>query len=484
MRLPLFRIASLTMIASAMAANLSVDLNTRHQNIIGFGAGSVYYTNWMTAHPNRDEIYDTLFTGLGLSLLRIGNWNQDTNATLEVDSAIVAEGKKRLGNRMRIFMSSWTAPAHLKASGELKGKVNGVQFTVAQNTLAKSNNVYVYDQFAHWWKRSIEKYNAKGMGPDFISLQNEPDMNAEYEGTIFAKTEGTSAGYPQALKAVADSVATLSIKPILYGPEPLGIGYNNFQGYANKLDASLLGGWAYHLYHGNLNDSKYNDPDGFNTEFNTLSSTYTGKPWIMSEFCPMRSGVLSSDMLTLARLIQNSFVQGNASGYINWELLWGDGGQTVHLENPWNPGTWTTTQGYIVNPEYHGLRHYSRFVSPGWQRIASTSDDSDVRAVAFASARNDSLTVVVLNLAASARQIQLDPADFAEPVALWQSQVNGEMSRKVAIVAGQSQFDLPDSSVTTLVYTSVSSSALRPVNVSKPALSNAHFFDLLGRRPE
>jgi len=455
-------LGSLLLLAAGVeSATVTVTPATKYQTIIGFGAGSVYYNNWVTAHKNKAAIYDTMFTGLGLSLMRMGNWNQDTTATLAIDSEIVAEGKKRMGSRLKIFMSSWSAPKFLKANDS----INGGGFTEAQNTLLKENGAYVYAKFAHWWRRSIEKYQAKGMGPDFMSLQNEPDMNATYESTIFTKTEGASAGYPQALLAVADTIAKMTTKPVVYGPEPLGIGYGNYQGYMNGLNAAKLGGYAYHLYHGNTNDSKYDDPDGFNTILTTLSTTYTGKPFIMTEFCSMRSDIYSSDMLTVARLILNLLTSGNASGYINWNLYWGTSGQMIGVENPWTSSSWTTTNGYIIEPEYHGMRHFSKFVAPGWQRVAISSDNASIKAGAFMNTAADSMTIVALNLSSGNLAMTAAPSGFTVKEA-WQSQVSGTMSNKLTLTTGQSSFSLLDSSVTTLVFAKATSSSSAAVSSS------------------
>ena len=82
-------------------------------------------------------------------------------------------------------------------------------------------------------------------------------MFAEYEETLFTPTENdTSAGYAQALRAMRDTMNTLANPPKILGPEPLGIGYTNFQKYMKALDDKNLDGYAYHLYHaGDGNDN-------------------------------------------------------------------------------------------------------------------------------------------------------------------------------------------------------------------------------------
>ena len=198
-------------------------------------------------------------------------------------------------------MSSWSAPGRLKPSGTVNGKVNGQQVK-SQNTLKTSSTdpygKFVYSEFASWWKKSLQTYASAGITPDYISLQNEPDMNAEYEETLFEPTETSEiAGYKQALQAVRDSISTLENPPKILGPEPLGIGYSNFEKYAKALDNNNLDGYAYHLYHaGDGNDNSgtnYLNPENFRKAMTAIGKSYgsDSKPIIMTEFCTMENAV-------------------------------------------------------------------------------------------------------------------------------------------------------------------------------------------------
>jgi len=450
--------------ASKVALNVKFDSTA--QTIQGFGGGAVYYQNWVTAHAAKKAMYDTMFTGLGISYLRLGNWLQDTTLAatitgLAVDSEIVAEGRARLGSRMRILMSSWSAPGPLKVSGTTR---NESKLSPKNNTLIKENGVYVYGKFASWWKASLARYARAGIVPDDISIQNEPDMNADYEGTVYAPTEltgaaDTLAGYAQALKAVHDTLAASMAKPPrLMAPEVLGVGYGNFPNWVRGLDTSKFGAYAYHLYHGNTGDKKYEDPDGFNYRFGVIKNQYGTKPNVMTEFCPMRT-LLASDMITVARIMQNALVYGNAAGYITWELLWKENGQMVGAENPWQSGSWVNPQGWVVHGEYHGFRHYSKFITPGWKRVPATPGDTTrTRVSAFRNTAGDSLVLVVLNIGTAADTLDLSSTKFAGTGEVWQSVMSGDMSKRLADVQGSSFLPLPDSSVTTVVLRANSTS--------------------------
>ena len=160
-------LAALSTLAGAtatQAANITVNPADSKQEIIGFGGGSVYYQNWIANRPVEDQevLFDTAFTGLNLSLLRIANWYQDEDATkLQDDINIVKAAQKRLGSHLKIEMSSWSAPGNLKPSGSVKGSAGSSK---SDNSLKKANGdaygAYVYTDFANWWKKSLESYAA------------------------------------------------------------------------------------------------------------------------------------------------------------------------------------------------------------------------------------------------------------------------------------------------------------------------------------
>ena len=463
-----FLISTALLASSAFAATVSVNPASTAQKVVGFGAGAAYYQSWITAMSSLKlkDFYDTAFTGLNLSLLRIGNWRQEDTTSIAADAAIVKAGKERLGNHLKIEMSSWSAPARLKPSGSVNGSVNG-QKVKKQNTLKTSSNdpygKFVYSEFAHWWKTSLQSYEQMGITPDYISLQNEPDMEADYEETLFEPTEtGEIAGYKQALQAVRDSISTLANPPKILGPEPLGIGYNNFEKYAKALDDKNLDGYAYHLYHaGDGNDNSgtnYLNPENFRKAMTAIGKNYgsDNKPIIMTEFCTMENAVREQDMLGLAHIMQVGFTGGKLNGYIAWELFWGEeNGQLIGV-CPGEGWSGCKEANIYINPEYHAMRHYSKFVNPGWRVVSSTADGNDLYTVAFRSADCDSISVIAINKG-SAQSLNLSVNGY-NPVSAVQSVESGEKSK--SITAG-AVIDAPAKSITTVVFTTSNTEALQ-----------------------
>ena len=480
--------AALAAATIATAANITVDPSATKQEIIGFGGASVYYQNWIANLPAEDQevLFDTAFTGLNLSLLRVANWLQDESKDLTDDINIIKAAQKRLGSHLKIEMSSWSAPGNLKPSGSLNG-YDG--HSKSDKTLKKTNGdaygSYAYTDFANWWKKSLESYAAQGIVPDYISLQNEPDMEANYEETLFEPTETDEiAGYKEALNAVYDAVKG---KAKILGPEPLGIGYGNFDKYAQALDANKLDGYAYHLYHamsGDNSGTNYLNPENFRAPMKSIADTYGTKPIIMTEFCPMLDEPREEDMLGLAHIMQIGFTDGKLGGYVAWQLFYGYHAQMIGV----CPGAgWDLTGDgrYVcegkeikIFPEYHAMRHYSKFVNPGWKVIGATSDNSNLYTVAFRSANGDSITVVAINKS-SATELSIPLDNYTAHYAV-QSVENGDKSKEISPTE---TISAPAKSITTVVFLSDT-----PNSIRTPAASNlvndqnatAKVFDLNG----
>ena len=458
-----YLISTALLAASAFAASVTVNPASTAQKVTGFGGASVYYQSWIKNLPTADQeaLFDTAFTGLNISLLRIGNWYQDEDISkVQDDIDIVKAAKKRLGDHMKIQMSSWSAPAKLKPSNSLNGQDG---HSKSDKTLKKANGdaygAYAYTDFANWWKKSLEAYKAAGISPDYVSIQNEPDMEATYEETLFEPTETNEiAGYKEALNAVYDAVKG---QTKLIGPEPLGIGYSNFEKYAKELDANKLDGYSYHLYHaGDGNDNSgnnYLDPENFRKPMKAIADVYGkgDKPIIMTEFCPMLDEPREKDMLGLAQIMQIGFTDGRLSGYIAWQLFWGYHSQMIGVcpGAGWDldgSGKYVCDDaGFKIFPEYHAMRHFSKFVNPGASVIATSTTETNLKTVAFLSANSDSITTVLINTGSTA--IQLDNPSIANYglITAVQSKENGLKSKNISVATCTV---LPPRSITTLVY--------------------------------
>ena len=394
---------TLTMAADATPM-VEVDFDNPRQKIAGFGAADAFFTNWLTAHPNKEQIYALLFgrDALGASFLRVQDiYGQSSSTPFDPDTAeVVAKANAYRGSPIAVLMTSWSPPAALKAS--LMVNCNGAQ-TEPGCTLAKVNGAYNYAGFAQYWYDSLNAYAALGVKPTYISLQNEPDFTpSAYAGCRFDPTEqpgGIYAGYKQALDAVYTKLQGMIDPPEMIGPEVVGLGYNipeNYLSALNGTELDELDAFAHHLYHGG--DSA--DPDSYDGSMLQLAGAASGKTLFETEFDHSSD---QKNALETAWLIHDAMSAEEASTYLYWSLFWPDTNQLIYIDNPFNqPSSWVYPSGYHINDYYYALQHFSRFVQPGFQRIASPTGLANLRATAYYSARDGRLVFVLINTSTTA----------------------------------------------------------------------------------
>lgn len=387
---------------TAFAGPMVVVPSAKRQTIEGIGAALAMYSGWIPSHPYKEEIYDTIFKSTGISLLRLGNWLQDTNSSLKDDSSIVAELRRR-NPYAKVLISSWSPPNSLKANNNSNGNTS-------PNSLKKVNGKFVYDQFGHWWKSSVRRYNAAGIRPDYITIQNEVNWNTDYWSCLFNPTENdTIAAFQPALRAVRDSIAKLPSPPRILAPEVLGTAYDGVETYAKTMDTSTFYGWAFHFY----GSGDFNNPPSFlsnpTASFTKLHETTKGKPRFMTEYCNLGGSEATAkilavpdtakEWLNLAWIMQESFVNLELTGWVFWDLAWGNTGSMVGVYPGWDRSSWpaNSPHGFFVHRTLNALAQYSRFVRGGWTRVDASAKDTALKISAFVSPGNDTVSIVVVN---------------------------------------------------------------------------------------
>jgi O-glycosyl hydrolase len=435
------------------------DFSNPRQEIAGFGAADAFYSGWLTAHPNKEQLYALFFgpDNLGASFLRVQNiygQQQPPPTLFDPDTQeVVAKANSYRGSPITVLMTSWSPPGALKASGQVS--CVGAQ-TEPGCTLAKVNGSYNYAGFAQYWYDSLDAYASLGVTPNYISLQNEPDWTPSgYAGCRFdpaEETGGIYAGYKQALDATYAELSALPNPPAMVGPEVVGIGYGTIQSYLSALDAQELGelsAVAHHLYTGG--DSVA--PDSFDSAMFQLAAAAPSKRLFETEFdhSPDQSSALDT-----AWLIHNAMAVEEDSAYLYWSYFWPDTNQLVYIDNPFTPSQWLYPQGYHINDYYYALEHFSRFVQPGFQRIASPTGLADLLASAYyVEKRLRRLVVVLINTSASETltpALAL-PAAWSGATEVYRSTFSGTTERFSSLgpLAANNVVTLPPQSVATIV---------------------------------
>ena len=358
----------------------SVNMGTVYQELEGFGASGAWYEGWLTAHPQKNEIYDILFRQLGLDIYRLRNtYNIDHN-NITSSAEIIAAAEASLGYPIKILISSWSPPPDLKSNE-----------STARGTLAQHpGGGYKYSEFAKWWADSLTEYARHGIHVDYVNIQNEPEFLADHDSCKFTPAETSEwAGYNLAFEAVYQELASrMTDMPKLLAPESFGCSAS--RAYIDELiDPSHVYGYAHHLYA----DGDFDNPDSFIQAMVSFSARYGDKPLFQTEYSGGSDIESISTALNLACHMHNSLVHEGVCSYFYWTLFWGDEGGLVTLDFPWQ-----NNPGYTINHIYYAFKQYSAFTDPGWYRVEASTDSTGLRISAFKSPDANELTVAIINV--------------------------------------------------------------------------------------
>ena len=327
--------------------------------------------------------------GLNLSFIRLGNTYDLTepifnnmasgnNAVINAFRAMQPTGK--------ITMTAWSPPENIKSTG-----------SAFKGTLAQVGGQYDYADYAQWWVDSLQYYQSNSSLPDYISIQNEPDWyptaatNVAYEaGCELDATQGTHAGYPQALAAVISAFQVNGFGSVdLIGPDTAGIGGNIVPNYiasiTNYLNTTTnpLFAVAHHLYGANAATTGVGALSTLESQF-----PYLVIPKFMTELNPGDNlGTNEPDWMGLAVTMNNTFTYEDASTYLVWSIMWG-------LVNPHN--------GLPASDNYYALGQFSKFIRPGAWRAQVTCSDPNVLVSLYRQTNSnpqisDQLALVMIN---------------------------------------------------------------------------------------
>lgn len=416
---------------------ITIDLSTEHQEMIGFGGALTWYSDRVVTSGKSEEIYQLMFEDLGLDILRLKNWYYplDYPQNKSPETMLTAGDKnmfdatntfyakaKEYNQNVKILLSSWGPPPALKSNDNTR-----------EGTLKKNEEGYMYGSFAEYWNDIL---NNLAFHPDYISIQNEPDyINSGWTTCKWGATETTLLpSYSVAFDNVYEKIKTREKVPIMIGPESGNIqAFNSFaEGLKDKNSCPI---YAYHPY--NFNNST--DIAQVTPLLKDLHETFGNKPNIMTEYSTM-------SWFKTARFIQQTMVHANTSGYIYWELVWGDANSKdqamIYIDGSGN---------YTVNPFFYVIKHFSKFIDFGDRRIEVTSNVPELEISGYMNANQDKITLVVINPETVAVDYEIEIGTKEIKSLKGNRSIEGDYFKDLGDISTEDLIEIPGSSITTFV---------------------------------
>ena len=391
---------------------VEVDLAQAFQRIDGFGASSAW-----TAGNISDALADQFFSpelGIGLSLLRVQI--KPAGNTTELGTA-----RKAAARGAKVWAAPWSPPAEWKDNNST---INGGSLLDAHR--------------ADWANRLAtfaSTMAAEGIPLVAISAQNEPNYQATWDTCLY--TPAQLVTFVRDFLGPALAAQNLTV-PVM-APETQG--WDQFRRFADPLIADsatvgMLGPIAMHHYGG--------------SPFDYAPAKAAGKVLWQTEVSDDKIvKTLDSTIdsgLRVAAMIHENLVQGNVSAWHYWWLVPGTG-----------DGNGALTVNMTLLPRAYALGNWSRFVRPGFVRVAATAESQQYL---YLSAFHDPASgrVVVVAVNQKYNDLQQDFTIAGGTVAqltpwLTAEGTNLQAQAAVSVVDGKFTVVLPARSVTTFVGT-------------------------------
>lgn len=439
--------------AGARAPYITVDWEKTHQTIVGFG-GTM---GWIHPHESkRKEVFDLLFTRLGVSVLRIRalggengdeeslepandngdparfDWSRLPIERTEALNAVIVKAAQARGVKT-IIPTSWSPPGWMKSTGRRAG--------------GGSLEPKHLDEFAELWaayvigmKRSFD------IDVKYISLQNEPDLTYYYPTCSWEPKS-----YAQAMKAIEERCAREKLGVQVLGPDTCRI--YNLSAYAKAMHKAGVAKGApllTHLYDLNIPYEQVNRDSKRWRKARKLAGKGKHALWFMETANYLSYGVESGsyeEALLWAKKVHYALVDGDCAVVCYWALFFDKRGEALLYCAK------SGTKDYEITPKFYTSMNYFRFVRPGMIRCtARIVGGQGLLISAFRSAgENGPRVIVIVNPTRVTRLIQLPRVTVEKPA--WKRHLTTATvhCERQAESTGGGLVNLPARSVTTLV---------------------------------
>ncbi len=362
--------------AQNVQAKVKIDKNISYQKITGFG-GFVCSPQFGYNHMTTTEIQKLWGAGSegGYNIMRLYIPEQSSNWSAALETAQLA---KSMG--LTIFASPWTMPAEWKTNNHVNAvytDANGVQ----QIGYLKPEK---YQDYALYLNSFVTYLQNNGVALDYISIQNEPDEMAQYQGCIWTPT--------QIATFVKNYGQLINCKVI--APESVGFTDNFANAFLDPLVMANFEVYGGHQY-GSM-QSVYKQFQNYNKE---IWQTEYLINWNSSSSQTPRDFIWNTDGFTFAKSVNNALL-GNVNAWIHYASkryygLMGDGTYGTVAGD-------MTKRGYILSQYAKNTTGKTR-IDAKWETSSGTLEGSS-----YISLDGNQITLVVINSSSNTYDLKVD----------------------------------------------------------------------------
>lgn len=394
--------------AGVRPVSISVDPTKTYQTIDGFGA----MNDWGDSDYWSKTECDLLFGTLGLDIMRLRIPTNEGHWSNILESAGYAQ--KTYG--AKLLASPWSMPAAWKDTGSINGKDGETR-----SHLLESH----YEDYALYLEKYAKFMSDNGVPLYAISLQNEPDWPASYEGCYWSAEQ---------MRAFAAGYAQLITSAKVSSGEPMGSNTSYWTAILDDEKArdnvDILAG---HLY-------------GTGSMKSYSRAAQEGKPLWMTEHLlndSWNDGTSHwAETMTMADEVSDCLTNG-WNAYIWWYArryysFIGDGDKS-------------TARGTIL-ARGHAFGQFSRYINPGDVRIEASSSSDALRVSAFSGTDGRTALVIVNDSAAAVDASLTLSGAVSEVEASYSSESSGSEPMQVSTDGGKLTFTLKGKSVSSISY--------------------------------
>jgi glucuronoarabinoxylan endo-1,4-beta-xylanase len=431
---------------------VTVSWSEAQQPIDGFGASSAFFGGNITGDV-ADQLFDAK-KGIGLSLLRtmIGvpddtqsDGSEPADAKPVATAPELATAQQAIARGARVWATAWTPPPIWKRKNSRNGSQTGdAGANFSSNKLDQSH----YQEYANYLAEFVDlmaKNNVPLLG---LSAANEPDYIATWDNAQWTPDELTTF----ISQNLGPTFAQRCPKVKIVAPDTAS--WPNVDSYVTPLLAdpsakSAVSVIATHPYQNGSApiDLHYKKP------------RENGKAWWETEWSQenMKGDTPDPSMtsaIDMAKHIHDHMATANMNAWSWWAIY-------VTKDNFYdnvrrNPALIQPDQSmgapYMFKRGY-AFGNWSKFVRPGFQRIAAT--DEPTAGVLVEAYRDDSthLALIAINTGSATvtQRFRLDGGTFGT-LTPWVTSPDDSLAAKSTITATDSfSFDLPAQSVVTFV---------------------------------